>query len=165
MAKTVTEERDDRTSHEAIKPQKLIDLIGKVANANNALDNARTKKGELIADAVENQNLHKGAFALFMKLRKMDPVQRDAFRFHLEVYCEREWGKNTDLLRVTGEQPAEEDGADDGEPDLRPDYLKSGSAAAPAPRSSATARVRELADKAEANLSVVGRGPQASKPN
>jgi len=162
MAKTITTDQDrgDQTSHTAIKPTKMNDLVAKVANADKAARDGNQRKSELIANAVENDNLHKGAFAQFMKLRKMDPVHRDAFRFHLEVYCEREWGKNTDLLTVTGEQPSED--ADDSEPDLRPDYLKNGSAAAPAPvSSSASKRVRELADKAEANLSQVGRG----KPN
>lgn len=159
MAKTVEPERVDTTVHEAIKPQKFKDLHGKVKNAENTMKTARERKGELIADAVENDKLHKGAYAVFNKLERMDPVTRESFRFHLEVYCERAWGPNKDLLRTTGEQPAETPEADK---DLRPRHLRQPGASAAAPTSSASARVRELADKAEANLSLVGRGPNPS---
>jgi hypothetical protein len=156
MAKTIQEPVADQTVHEAIKPQKLKDLIAKVANASKTASDANQRKGELIQTAVDNDKLHKTAFAWLMKLRKMDPVAREELRFHFEVYCEREWGKNQDLLRTTGEQPEETSEADE---DLRPRHLRQPGASAAAPTSSASARVRELADKAEANLSQVGRGP------
>jgi len=160
MSKTVQEERDDQTSHEAIKPQKFKDLHGKVLNADNTIKNARVRKGELIADAVENEKLHKGAYGVFCRLEKMDPVAREAFRFHFEIYCERAWGENKDLLRVTGDAA----GTPEGETDLRPRNLRQPGASAAAP-SSASAHVQALADKADANLSRIGRGPTSGKPN
>ncbi len=150
-----------QSSSIAIKQTEYDKLVGKVANANSTMDTARERKSELIADAVENNNLHKTAFAWVMKLRKMDPVKRNELLFHFEVMCDYEKFAREDLL----DDRAAESG-DEGEPDeakdLRPRHLRQPNASA------AADHVRDLATKAGAKpasgddaIDKVGRG----KPN
>jgi hypothetical protein len=143
---------DDQTSSVAINKGEYDTLVGKVANANTAMDNARTRKSELIADAVSGKNLHKGAFAWVMKLRKMDPVKRNEYLFHFDVMCGYEKFAREDLLDDR-KAPADEgddipDPPDDQE-DLRPRHLRQPGASV---TSSAVDKIKEDA------LSKVGRG-------
>lgn len=153
MAKTVEEQPQDQTSATATKKGDYEALRDKVANANSSMDTARTRKGELIADAVENKHLHKGAFAAAMKLRKMDPVQRAEWLFHFDTYCDYENFTREDLF------PDRETGDGDEDRDLRPRHLRQPGASVDT--SAATSAVEQIKNDA---LAKVGRGPQ-HKPN
>lgn len=148
------EPEGSQSSSVAIKPSEYSKLRDKVANANDAMDKGRERKSELIADAVENNNLHKTAFAWAMKLRKMDPVKRNELLFHFDVYCDYEKFAREDLL---DDRAA---GTPEGEEDLRPRHLKQ-------PNASAAETVKDLAAKSGATtsddpLKQVGRGKPGS---
>jgi hypothetical protein len=160
MAKKASAEQipaPDVSSSVAIKRGDYDDLVAKVANANNTMDAARERKSELIANAVTGKNLHKGAFAWIMRLRKMDPVKRNEFLFHFDVMCDYEKFAREDLLPDRADVNGVKRGTDeDGEPDLRPSYLRQPGASA---SDEAVNKIKEDA------LSKVGRGnpPSASK--
>lgn len=144
----------------AIKKTDYDDLVAKVANANHAMDTGRERKSELIANAVDGKNLHKGAFAWIMRLRKMDPVKRNEFLFHFDVMCDYEKFAREDLFPERGSEP-DVNGVDrgtdeDGEPDMRPSHLRRPDASA------ADDAVEKIKNDA---LSKVGRGnpPTSSK--
>ncbi len=151
MAKRVeaTEPKGSQSSSVAIKPKPYADLIKAVAVANEKMDTGRNNKAELIRNAVDSDNLHSGAFSWIMKLRKMDPVKRNEFLFHFDVYCEREKFAREDLLPDRAEAGAAAAGGDDDE-DLRPRHLKQ-------PGASVTSAVDQIKEDA---LSKVGRGPE-----
>ncbi len=143
---------EDQTSSVAIKKTDYDALATKVAGANATMDKGREHKSELIANAVTGQNLHKGAFAWVMKLRKMDPVKRNEYLFHFDVMCGYETFAREDLLE--DRKTADEDGDDipdppDDQVDLRPRHLRQPGASV---TSSAVDKIKEDA------LSKVGRG-------
>lgn len=166
MAKQTSDKPDarERDTSVAIKPEAYKNLVKNVAIANDKMDTGRKNKSELIRDAVDSDNLHAGAFALVMKLRKMDPVKRNEFLFHLDIYCEREKFAREDLLpdrqepttRIVKTTKAEKDangvprGKDeDGVSDMRPSFLRQPGASA------SSDAVQQIKDDA---LSKVGRG-------
>ena len=157
---TETEPKADQSSSVAILKTHYETLVGKVASTNDSMDTARQRKSELVANAVENQKLHKGAFAWVMRLRKMDPVKRNEFLFHFDVYCDYEQFGREDLLPDRGDLDVNgvERGIDeDGEEDLRPTHLRQ-------PGASAAGIVQDLAAKTgaktsdEDNILKIGRG-------
>ena len=158
MSKKVeqTPPRESQSSSVAIKKSVYESLRDKVANANDAMDKGRTRKSELIADAVENQHLHKTAFAWVMKLRKMDPVKRNELLFHFDTMVGYENFTREDLLPDRA-APDSDDADDEDGRDLRPRHLRQ-------PGASAADAVKDLAAKAGAKTSAedpitkVGRG-------
>lgn len=151
---TATEQKGAQDSSVAIKRIDYDKLVEKVVNANGTMDTARQRKSELIADAVTGQNLHKGAFAWVVKLRKMDPVKRNELLFHFDVMCEYEKFAREDLLPDRGggdDVNGVKRGTDeDGEPDMRPTHLRRDGASA---ADNAVNKIKEDA------LGKVGRGP------
>jgi hypothetical protein len=139
----------DQTSAAAILFSDYTDVRDKVSNANDTMDKGRERKSELIANAVENKKLHKGAFAWVMKLRKMDPVKRNEYLFHFDVMCGYEKFAREDLFE---DRKAPDDDGDDipdpPEEDLRPRHLRQ-------PGASVTSAVDKIKEDA---LSKVGRG-------
>lgn len=150
--------KGSQSSSEAIKPQAYQKLVLAVVAANSTMETGRKNKAELIRDAVDSDNLHAGAFAWAMKLRRMDPVKRNEWLFNFELYCEREKFAREDLLtdRKVDANGVARGTDEDGEPDLRPSHLRQ-------PGASATdTAVNQIKDEA---LSRVGRGNPPAKPN
>jgi hypothetical protein len=157
-AKTAAEPKGSQSSSEAIKPAAYKTLVLAVVAANATMEKGRKNKSELIRDAVDSDNLHAGAFRQTMALRKMDPVKRNEWLWHFELYCEREGFAREDLLpdRTTTDANGVARGTDeDGEPDLRPSHLRQPGASA---TDSAVDKIKNDA------LDKLGRGPQP-KPN
>lgn len=151
MAKKTTEQPDDKrrsTVSQAIRPNDFDKLVARVASVNRSMGTDRQKKSELVRDAVDNQHLHKTAFAWFMKLRDMDPVKRNELLFHFEIYCERGNFTREELFTRDDDEEEQVVGTPPGEPDMRPSHLKQ-------PGASAAKTVDDI--KADA-LSKVGRG-------
>ena len=140
-----SEPKADKSSSAAIVFSYYSDLRDKVSNANDTMDKGRERKSELIANAVENKKLHKGAFAWVMRLRKMDPVKRNEFLFHFDVYCDYEKFAREDLLPDRAE-PEPEAEVDDDAKDLRPRHLRQ-------PGASVVNIVQDLASKTGAKTS------------
>lgn len=149
-----------QSSATAIKPAAYKKLVEAVVAANSTMEKGRKNKSELIRDAVDSDNLHAGAFSTMMKLRKMDPVKRNEFLFHFELYCEREGFARADLLPDRGgaqhdPSPEAERAMGGGGPkaagdeDLRPRHLRQ-------PGASVVTAVEAIKEDA---LSKVGRGP------
>jgi hypothetical protein len=83
-----------------ITKSKLRALLAKLSTAQGVMDEARSSMGGLVADACENQNLHKGAFRTIRKWNRMDPVKRDEEIAHVtHMIAEMGWGKAGDLFR------------------------------------------------------------------
>jgi hypothetical protein len=161
-------EQVDKTSSEAIKKTDYEKVRDNVANANDTMKKGRERKSEVIANAVADKHLHKTAFSWIMKLRNMDPVQRNELLFHFDVYCDYEEFARVDLLadrpaptarivkpvKDANGVPRETD--EDGESDPRPTHLRR-------PNASAAEAVDKIKNDA---LNQVGRGkPDASKPH
>jgi hypothetical protein len=61
----------------------------------------------MIADAVENKHLHRGAFGIFRRLHKMDDYKRAELLFHLDVYRDRASWDTSDLFEDRDANAAE----------------------------------------------------------
>jgi hypothetical protein len=147
------EPKGAQSSSEMIKAGALDKLVKAVSVANDKMDTGRQNKSELIRDACESDNLHKGAFGWFMKMRKMDPVRRNEWLAHFEYYCE--WGKFTREDLFTEPEGTASTAEDDDAKDFRPTHLKQPGASA---AEDAVQKIKEDA------LNKVGRGkPDASK--
>lgn len=159
MPKKIETPDGGTSSSVAIKESAYSDLVGKVQNHQNKIDASTKTKSELIADAVEGNNLHAAAFRWVLKLRKLDPVKRNEMLFHFDVMCGYENFTREDLL---SDRAA---GTPEGEEDLRPRHLRQAGA-------SAASTVQQLAANAGAKTSPpndsknpddpinkIGRGP------
>lgn len=168
QAKPQPESRGSQSSATAIKPTAYKKLVEAVASANGTMEKGRKNKAELIRDAVDSDNLHAGAFGWMMKLRKMDPVKRNEWLFHFELYCEREQFAREDLLSDRGghDGGSEEEpeappaggasASSEDEKDLRPRHLRQPGASA------AEDAVSKIQNDA---LNKVGRGTPPDKMN
>lgn len=66
--------------------KKLNELLKISNNVKSRMDEAKGELGGKIADAVENHNLHKGAFAQAAKLKRMDSVKLRSFLDNFDYY-------------------------------------------------------------------------------
>jgi hypothetical protein len=146
----------------AISGKDFDSVVKRCRAAQSAMDSERGSLGSIISDAVENKHLHKGAFGVFRRLDKMDAGKRAELLFNFDLYRERAekrtgpdaWGAQPDMLpdRVDDAEEPGESGEeterdphpgvrgdqlagfpDDDKQDLRPRYLREGSAADPDP--------------------------------
>lgn len=142
----------DQTSHKAITKTKLQRLLSRCASFKETMDEARGEMGEMIGEAVENDNLHKGAFAWLRKLGKMTPAKRNEQLFQFHVYCDSlgwpdkdlplgdraeapaasEAGEKIDTAAAGASGDGVSEAAPGGDEDVRPRFLRSGGVA-PAP--------------------------------
>jgi hypothetical protein len=143
----------DRETFTAIGVRAFHSLVRKVMAHKNTIREHVSACGGLISDAVENENLHKGAFGWYTKLLKMDAGKRAEWLFNFDLYRERgEFDAQGDMLPDRAELDAEADmpesdkqaapptlaGAmaqaiDDDKRDMRPRHLREASAQTPAP--------------------------------
>ena len=86
-----------------ISERELAALIKKCKTAQAGMDSERATLGSYISDAVENKHLHKGAFGVFRRLEKMDPVKRAEMLFHMDIYRERAKWDTSDLFERDNE--------------------------------------------------------------
>lgn len=86
------------TTIKAISEKDFTTLYKKVKSAQSSMDTERSSIGGMIADAVENKHLHKGAFGIFRRLDKMDDYKRAELLYHLDIYRERANWDTTDLF-------------------------------------------------------------------
>jgi hypothetical protein len=124
-----TPPKESTNTSQAISPAKFEALVRKVMSHDGTVSEHNTVRAELIKDAVAGDRLHKGAFALFMRLKKMASNKVSEFLFHFDVY--RELGKfdaQGDLIRDLADAPAAA-ANDDAERDLRPRHMRQPGAA------------------------------------
>lgn len=69
---------------------KLLEgLISKGKTTKDKVATLNGTYGETISDAVENHNLHAGAFKTVAKLQRMDPVKLNAWLTHFDDYRDK----------------------------------------------------------------------------
>jgi hypothetical protein len=110
-----TPPKESTNTSQAISPEKFEALVRKVMSHDGTVSEHNTVRAELIKDAIAGDRLHKGAFALFMRLKKMASNKVSEFLFHFDVY--RELGRfdaQGDLIRdLTADGDDHEDDAAD----------------------------------------------------
>lgn len=125
--------------HQAMTKGKLEKLLSKCTASATVIRDETSSMGGLISDAVENDHCHKGAFSWVRGLKKMDPAKRNEHLFHFHAYCDH-LGWPEKELELTDREPVPaaasgSNGAEaavTAEEDLRPRFLRTGSASAPA---------------------------------
>lgn len=75
---------------DVISKSKFDKLVTRIGPETRKSDEARSAIGGMVAAAVENDNLHKAAFATFRRLKRMDDAKRSEFLFHFDRY--RDYG-------------------------------------------------------------------------
>lgn len=83
---------------DVISKTKFDKLVTRIGPETRKSDEARSAIGGIVAAAVENDNLHKAAFATFRRLKKMDDVKRTEYLFHFDQYREYGGFDRDDLL-------------------------------------------------------------------
>lgn len=85
-----------------IPEKKFNQLLRAYASTRQKMQSLAGDIGQMIADAVEKNFLHKGAFSLIAKLHKMDEMKRNDFLRAFDIYRERmeakEWGSGKDMM-------------------------------------------------------------------
>lgn len=112
---------------EAVKPSEvrkmpstrtLKALIKEKALLRAEFAEKRGEHGANVKNAVENQNLHKGAFALVEKMNKQEPEKLADMWDHLVHYMEvLGLRARIDSVQRLDLEPKGEDGEDEGEPE------------------------------------------------
>lgn len=87
-------------------------LIAKANSAKSKMDTIKGGLGEDIANAVDEHNLHAGAFKLINKLQRMDAVKLMSFLTHFDHYREK---LNIDSLAATNLPGLEDDAEEAGQ--------------------------------------------------
>lgn len=109
-----------------IPEKKFNQLLRAYTSTRQKMQSLAGDIGQMIADAVEKNFLHKGAFSLIAKLHKMDELKRNDFLRAFDIYRERmeakDWGSGKDLMdgaadgdSSDGDEPAAETQAKTGE--------------------------------------------------
>lgn len=83
MAKPLTD-----TPERQIGAEQFAALVRSGLDADNRAEKAKAQYSDNVANAVENANLHRGAFNLVKRLAKMDELKRKDFLSALELYCD-----------------------------------------------------------------------------
>jgi len=111
MAKPLTQ-----TPERQIGADQFAALVRSGLDADNRASKAKAQYSDNVAAAVENANLHRGAFNLVKRLAKMDELKRKDFLAALDLYCDHAEKKGLfgsehagDLVGRTSEGPAEDD--------------------------------------------------------
>lgn len=94
-------------SVKVISERDLAALIKKCKTAQSGMDSERATLGSYISDACENKHLHKGAFGIYRRLDRMDPVKRAELLFHFDIYRERAEWDTSDMLPDRQREAAE----------------------------------------------------------
>lgn len=87
----MADESEDTGTKKAIGKKELESLIRRTGSLANEVSTASGKIGEMIANAVEKNHLHRGAFGIVRKLHKMgkdNPAKLAEFLFNLDLYRE-----------------------------------------------------------------------------
>jgi hypothetical protein len=85
MVRTVsTENSVDRT----VAPKQLIALIQEAHRERGKISTISGALGERVKLAIDNGHLHRGAFALSVRLYKMDELKREDFLRQIDLYVD-----------------------------------------------------------------------------
>ena len=111
MAKPLTS-----TPERQIGAEQFAALVRSGLDADNRASKAKAQYTDNVAAAVENANLHRGAFNLVKRLAKMDELKRKDFLAAFGLYCDHAEKKGLfgaehtgDLVGRTADDPKSDD--------------------------------------------------------
>jgi hypothetical protein len=99
----------DREVMELISEKNFKALVRKVTAAKKVIGEETASLGGIISDAVEHQNLHKGAFGIYSRIDAMSPRKRSALIFAFDhMRAMSDWDDQLDLfVAKAAEEPPE----------------------------------------------------------
>lgn len=93
------ERATDGRSFVGMTKSKLKSLLARLRTKQAEMDESRGEMGSMVLGAVDKAHCHKGALAWVRRLDKMDPVKRDEWLFHFQLYCRHLDYMTSDLFR------------------------------------------------------------------
>lgn len=81
-------EQSDESVDRTVNAQYFASLVRKVDENKTKSAAISQDTSELVRAAVDNDNLHRGAFGLIVKLRRMDEYKRNDFLRQFELYLD-----------------------------------------------------------------------------
>lgn len=102
-----------------ITQRDFASLLKRCNATEKVMGEGRSSLGGMIADAVEDKHLHKGAFGVFRRLDKMSDQKRSEFLHHFDYYRGMSnWDDQLDLFRTKAAEETVEDEESDTQTDL-----------------------------------------------
>lgn len=117
----MSETSSDRT----VAPKQLVALIKDADQKKTKIQSISGEIGARVKAAVDDGNMHRGAYALMVRLYRMDEERRNDFIRSIQLYldiCREEGLFGSEHVGDLADMAAGNDGEDDDDP--RPAFLK-----------------------------------------